>query len=104
MCVLHEPLLHIDAEPESVDAERDDGEEEPLYVVAEKLSARAIEYQPMSVNESVLGNPFSFIQIAHGAPIPSVMKQSRDCRMLMPMSPRRPPVNFDSINLPPYKD
>jgi hypothetical protein len=58
MCVLHEPLLHIDAEPESVDAERDDGEEEPLYVVAEKLSARAVEYQPVSVNESVLGNPF----------------------------------------------
>ena len=58
MRVLHEPLFHVDAEPESVDAQRDDGEEEPLDVIAEKLSARAVEYQTVTVNECMLGDPF----------------------------------------------
>ena len=37
MRVLGDPLLHLDGEPECVNAKGDDGEKHPLDVVAEQL-------------------------------------------------------------------
>ena len=43
MCVLGDPLLHLDGEPEGIDAKGNDGEKEPFDVVAKKLCAIAVE-------------------------------------------------------------
>ena len=57
MCVLGDPLLHLDAEPERIDTEGDDGEKEPLDVVTEQLSAVAVEVELSAINFGVLRNP-----------------------------------------------
>ena len=58
--MLGDPLRHLDGEPEGIDTESDDGEKEPLDVVAEQLSARAIEGELMSVDYGVLNIPSFF--------------------------------------------
>ena len=39
--------------------------------------------------------------MAQGAPIPKVKMQMRACKMPIPIIPRRPPVNLDSMIFPP---
>ena len=57
MCVLGDPLLHLDAEPERIDTESDDGEKEPLDVIAEQLCAVTVEVELSAINFGVLRNP-----------------------------------------------
>ena len=54
--MLCNPLLHLDAKPEAVDTAGDDGEEEPLDVVAKQLTALAVKSNLVSVNHGVLCN------------------------------------------------
>ena len=55
--VLGDPLLHFDGEPEGVNAEGNDTQEEPLDVVAEKLSAVSVKAKAVAVNCGVLYVP-----------------------------------------------
>ena len=55
--MLDQPLLHLDLQPEAVDTEGDQGQQEPLDVVAEQLTAGAVEHQLMAVNIGVLRDP-----------------------------------------------
>ena len=60
MSVFYNPLLHLDREPEGVDSEGDDGEKEPLYVVAEKTDAGACEDELLAINDRMLCIPTLF--------------------------------------------
>ena len=57
MGVLGDPLLHLDGYPETVDTKGDEGQEEPLDVVTEQLSARAVKDELSSIDNGVLGDP-----------------------------------------------
>ena len=57
MGVLRNPFLHIEGEPKAVDTKGDDGEQEPLNVVAEQLGTVAVEGESTTVNNSILGEP-----------------------------------------------
>jgi hypothetical protein len=57
MGMLSNPLLHLDREPEAVDTEGNDGQEHPLNVVAEELTASAVECELLTVDVGVLGDP-----------------------------------------------
>ena len=43
--MLDDPLLHFDIQPEAVDAQRDDAEQKPLDIAAEKLGTLAVKYK-----------------------------------------------------------
>ena len=55
--MLNDPLFHIDSEPEAVNTDSHDTEKEPFDVIAEKLSAGAVEDQLAAVNHRVTGDP-----------------------------------------------
>ena len=57
MCMLGNPLLHLDAKPEGINTKGDDGEEEPLDVVTEELSAVAIKVELSAIDLGVACNP-----------------------------------------------
>ena len=57
MGMLRNPLFHFNIKPEAVNTQRDNRQEEPLDIVAEKLSARTIKHQTMTINRRVLGFP-----------------------------------------------
>jgi hypothetical protein len=54
MGMLYQPLLHLDLQPKGVDAKGDNGQQEPLDVATEKLSAGAVKGQLVTINEGVL--------------------------------------------------
>ena len=55
--MLGDPLLHLDSQPKTVNAEGDEGQKEPLDVVAEQLTSRAVKGQSFAVDDGVLGDP-----------------------------------------------
>ena len=55
--MLNYPLFHIDSEPVAVNTDSHDTEKEPFDVIAEKLSARSVKNDLMTVNDSVLCDP-----------------------------------------------
>lgn len=59
--VLNDPLLHVEAQPQRVDAESNNGKQEPLDVIAEELSTGTVKCDLATVNGGVLSNP-GFLQ------------------------------------------
>ena len=57
MSVLGDPLLHLDGEPEGVDAKGNNGEKQSLDVVTEQLDTRAVKGQLVTVDDRVLHVP-----------------------------------------------
>ena len=55
-----DPLLHFDLQPEAVNTECDDGQKEPLDIIAEQLTARTVKNQTVSVKDCVVGDPALF--------------------------------------------
>ena len=51
------PLLHFDAQPEAIDAGRDDGKEQPLDPAAEELDCLAVKGEAMAVDDGMHGFP-----------------------------------------------
>jgi hypothetical protein len=51
------PLLHLDSYPKRINTQGNYGEQEPFYVIAKKLAARAVENDLTSVNDGVLCQP-----------------------------------------------
>ena len=67
MRMLRDPLLELDRKPEAVDTAGDQGEQEPLDVVAEQLTAGAVEHQLMAVNIGVLCHPTLLVADSPGS-------------------------------------
>ena len=61
MRVLGDPLLHLDREPEGINAKGDNAQQEPLDEVAEKLTAVTVKGEALSVDDGMLDVP-SFLQ------------------------------------------
>ena len=57
MGVLYCPLLNLDTEPEAEDTYGDDGKQKPEQVLAEELSACAVEVKLLAVDDGVLRIP-----------------------------------------------
>ena len=57
MGMLNDPLLHLDAQPEAIDAKGDNGQQEPLDVIAEQLAAGAVEHQSAAIDHRMLCHP-----------------------------------------------
>lgn len=55
--MLHFPLFQLDIHPEAVNAHRDDGEQQPEKPFPEQLHRRAVEGQPVAVDDRVLRLP-----------------------------------------------
>lgn len=55
--MLRNPLLHLDSEPEGIDAERDDAEKPPFDVVSKETATCTIEISLPTVNDSMVRHP-----------------------------------------------
>ena len=58
--MLGNPLLHLDGKPETVNTKGNDGKQEPLNEVTEKLSAGTVKSQSVTVDNGVLYQPSLF--------------------------------------------
>ena len=57
MRTLRDPLLDLAGDPQSIDANRDDGEQHPAQPMTEQRAALAIEFELVSVNDLMVYLP-----------------------------------------------